>query len=171
MAVFQKKKKVMEERTHGKPVSCRLFQQVPYQFCEAVCRVGFQRMYSVPCGRCRPLIFRASVGGDGWADLSKWLTTHSICCCGEGNHLQLAYSDKVIWEGSYFLSFICFVADGFNVDENVSSKIYSSLVFSVVMCFICREHFEAFCCCCYLHKIIITTTKPHPLIKRAFSWT
>lgn len=49
MAVFQKKKKVMEERTHGKPVSCRLFQQVPYQFCEAVCRVGFQRMYSVPC--------------------------------------------------------------------------------------------------------------------------
>ncbi|XP_027966504.1 protein mono-ADP-ribosyltransferase PARP9 isoform X2 [Eumetopias jubatus] len=49
MAVFQKKKKTMEGRTHGKPVSHRLFQQIPYQFCEAVCRVGFQRMYSAPC--------------------------------------------------------------------------------------------------------------------------
>nr|XP_035949611.1 protein mono-ADP-ribosyltransferase PARP9 isoform X4 [Halichoerus grypus] len=48
MAVFQKKKKMMEGRTHGKPVSHRLFQQIPYQFCEAVCRVGFQRMYSAP---------------------------------------------------------------------------------------------------------------------------
>ncbi|VCX40338.1 unnamed protein product [Gulo gulo] len=49
MAVFQKKKKMMEERIQGKPVSHRLFQQIPYQFCEAVCRVGFQRMYSAPC--------------------------------------------------------------------------------------------------------------------------
>ncbi|XP_044108154.1 protein mono-ADP-ribosyltransferase PARP9 [Neovison vison] len=49
MAVFQKKKKMMGERTQGKPVSHRLFQQIPYQFCEAVCRVGFQRMYSAPC--------------------------------------------------------------------------------------------------------------------------
>lgn len=49
MAVFQKKKKMMEERIPGKSVSHRLFQQVPQQFCEVVCRVGFQRMYSVPC--------------------------------------------------------------------------------------------------------------------------
>ncbi|XP_029795290.1 protein mono-ADP-ribosyltransferase PARP9 isoform X3 [Suricata suricatta] len=49
MAIFQRKKKMVEGRTHRKPVSHRLFQQVPYQFCEAVCRVGFQRMYSVPC--------------------------------------------------------------------------------------------------------------------------
>uniref|UniRef100_A0ABI7Z2K0 Poly(ADP-ribose) polymerase family member 9 n=1 Tax=Felis catus TaxID=9685 RepID=A0ABI7Z2K0_FELCA len=49
MAVFQRKKKMVEERTHRDPVSHRLFQQVPYQFCEAVCRVGFQRMYSMPC--------------------------------------------------------------------------------------------------------------------------
>ncbi|XP_059018808.1 protein mono-ADP-ribosyltransferase PARP9 isoform X3 [Mustela lutreola] len=49
MAVFQKKKKMMGERTQGKPVSHRLFQQIPYQFCEAVSRVGFQRMYSAPC--------------------------------------------------------------------------------------------------------------------------
>ncbi|XP_047591244.1 protein mono-ADP-ribosyltransferase PARP9 isoform X2 [Lutra lutra] len=49
MAVFQKKKKMMGERTQGKPVSHRLFQQIPFQFCEDVCRVGFQRMYSVPC--------------------------------------------------------------------------------------------------------------------------
>ncbi|XP_054431187.1 protein mono-ADP-ribosyltransferase PARP9 isoform X1 [Pteronotus mesoamericanus] len=48
MAAFQRKKKMMEERIHGKPVSHRLFQQVPQQFCEVVCRVGFQRMYSVP---------------------------------------------------------------------------------------------------------------------------
>lgn len=49
MAAFQRKKKMMEERMPGKPVSHQLFQQVPQQFCEVVCRVGFQRMYSVPC--------------------------------------------------------------------------------------------------------------------------
>ncbi|XP_026962176.1 protein mono-ADP-ribosyltransferase PARP9 isoform X1 [Sagmatias obliquidens] len=49
MAAFQRRKKMMEERTHGKPVSHRLFQQVPHQFCKMVCRVGFHRMYSVPC--------------------------------------------------------------------------------------------------------------------------
>ncbi|XP_002813263.2 protein mono-ADP-ribosyltransferase PARP9 isoform X2 [Pongo abelii] len=49
MAAFQRKKKMMEEKLHRQPVSHRLFQQVPYQFCNVVCRVGFQRMYSVPC--------------------------------------------------------------------------------------------------------------------------
>ncbi|EPY77290.1 poly [ADP-ribose] polymerase 9 [Camelus ferus] len=49
MAAFQRRKKMMEERTHVNPVSHKLFQQVPYQFCKMVCRVGFQRMYSVPC--------------------------------------------------------------------------------------------------------------------------
>uniref|UniRef100_A0A8C0CMB4 Poly(ADP-ribose) polymerase family member 9 n=1 Tax=Balaenoptera musculus TaxID=9771 RepID=A0A8C0CMB4_BALMU len=49
MAAFQRRKKMMEDRTHGKPVSHRLFQQVPHQFCKMVCRVGFHRMYSVPC--------------------------------------------------------------------------------------------------------------------------
>ncbi|KAM5336100.1 protein mono-ADP-ribosyltransferase PARP9 isoform 2-T3 [Glossophaga mutica] len=49
MAAFQRKKKMMEGRRHEKPVSHRLFQQVPQQFCEVICRVGFQRMYSVPC--------------------------------------------------------------------------------------------------------------------------
>ncbi|XP_021106934.1 poly [ADP-ribose] polymerase 9 [Heterocephalus glaber] len=48
-AAFQRKKKMMEGRTHREPVSRRLFQQVPRQFCNAVCRVGFQRLYSVPC--------------------------------------------------------------------------------------------------------------------------
>ncbi|XP_013370548.1 PREDICTED: poly [ADP-ribose] polymerase 9 [Chinchilla lanigera] len=49
MHAFQRKKKMMEERTHREPVSHRLFQQVPRQFCNVVCRVGFQRLYSVPC--------------------------------------------------------------------------------------------------------------------------
>ncbi|XP_061049146.1 protein mono-ADP-ribosyltransferase PARP9 isoform X1 [Eubalaena glacialis] len=49
MAAFQRRKKMMEDRTHGKPMSHRLFQQVPHQFCKMVCRVGFHRMYSVPC--------------------------------------------------------------------------------------------------------------------------
>ncbi|KAM8770640.1 protein mono-ADP-ribosyltransferase PARP9 isoform 2-T2 [Rhynchonycteris naso] len=49
MSAFQRKKKIMEERIHGEPASLRLFQQVPQQFCEVVCRVGFQRMYSMPC--------------------------------------------------------------------------------------------------------------------------
>uniref|UniRef100_A0A8C3YUS8 Poly(ADP-ribose) polymerase family member 9 n=1 Tax=Catagonus wagneri TaxID=51154 RepID=A0A8C3YUS8_9CETA len=49
MATFQRRKKIIEERIHRKPVSHRLFQQVPYQFCKMVCRVGFQRMYSMPC--------------------------------------------------------------------------------------------------------------------------
>nr|AIC34786.1 poly ADP-ribose polymerase family member 9 [Lagothrix lagotricha] len=49
MAAFQLKKKMMEGKPHRQPVSHRLFQQVPYQFCKVVCRVGFQRMYSVPC--------------------------------------------------------------------------------------------------------------------------
>ncbi|XP_016055643.1 PREDICTED: poly [ADP-ribose] polymerase 9 [Miniopterus natalensis] len=49
MAAFQIKKKMMSERMTGKPVSHRLFQQVPQQFCELISRAGFQRMYSVPC--------------------------------------------------------------------------------------------------------------------------
>ncbi|ELK36430.1 Poly [ADP-ribose] polymerase 9 [Myotis davidii] len=49
MAAFQRKKKMMEEKMRGKAVSHRLFQQVPQQFCEVVGRVGFQRIYSVPC--------------------------------------------------------------------------------------------------------------------------
>nr|AIC34790.1 poly ADP-ribose polymerase family member 9 [Pithecia pithecia] len=49
MAAFQLKKKMMEGKPHRQPVSHRLFQQVPHQFCKVVCRVGFQRMYSVPC--------------------------------------------------------------------------------------------------------------------------
>lgn len=60
MAAFQKKKKMMEGRNQREPMSRRLFQQVPQQFCEVVCRVGFQRMYSAPCGRCQPLIIGAS---------------------------------------------------------------------------------------------------------------
>ncbi|XP_066097950.1 protein mono-ADP-ribosyltransferase PARP9 isoform X1 [Saccopteryx bilineata] len=49
MSAFQRKKKMMEERIRGEPASLRLFQQVPQQFCEVISRVGFQRMYSVPC--------------------------------------------------------------------------------------------------------------------------
>lgn len=49
MAAFQERKKMMEGRPSGKPVSYRLFQQVPHQFCKMVCRVGFHRVYSMPC--------------------------------------------------------------------------------------------------------------------------
>lgn len=49
MAAFQRKKRLMEERAHRESVSHRLFQQVPRGFCSAVCRIGFQRLYSVPC--------------------------------------------------------------------------------------------------------------------------
>uniref|UniRef100_H0WJD0 Poly(ADP-ribose) polymerase family member 9 n=1 Tax=Otolemur garnettii TaxID=30611 RepID=H0WJD0_OTOGA len=49
MAAFQRKKKMMEGRPHKNPVSHRLFQQVPHQFCNVVCRVGFQRIYSELC--------------------------------------------------------------------------------------------------------------------------
>ncbi|XP_053420392.1 protein mono-ADP-ribosyltransferase PARP9 [Nycticebus coucang] len=48
-AAFQRKKKMMEGRPHKNPMSHRLFHQVPYQFCNVVCRVGFQRIYSEPC--------------------------------------------------------------------------------------------------------------------------
>ncbi|XP_008265061.1 protein mono-ADP-ribosyltransferase PARP9 isoform X1 [Oryctolagus cuniculus] len=48
MAAFQRKKEMMEERKHKGPVSHRLFQQVPNQFCDVICRVGFHRMYSMP---------------------------------------------------------------------------------------------------------------------------
>ncbi|XP_049641495.1 protein mono-ADP-ribosyltransferase PARP9 [Suncus etruscus] len=44
---FQNTKKMMEPRTKGVPLSQMLFQRVPYQFCDVVCRVGFQRMYSM----------------------------------------------------------------------------------------------------------------------------
>ncbi|XP_028608126.1 protein mono-ADP-ribosyltransferase PARP9 [Grammomys surdaster] len=46
LAAFQEKKKMMEERTLRGSGSQRLFQQVPHQFCNAVCRVGFHRLYS-----------------------------------------------------------------------------------------------------------------------------
>ncbi|KAM4889218.1 protein mono-ADP-ribosyltransferase PARP9 [Thomomys bottae] len=46
MAAYQKKKKMIEVRTHGSPVSLRAFQQVPYEFLEAVCRTGFHRFYT-----------------------------------------------------------------------------------------------------------------------------
>ncbi|XP_054980476.1 protein mono-ADP-ribosyltransferase PARP9 [Sorex araneus] len=48
-AAFQKTKIMMEKKTKEITVSRRLFQQVPYQFCNAICRAGFQRMYSMPC--------------------------------------------------------------------------------------------------------------------------
>ncbi|XP_075412446.1 protein mono-ADP-ribosyltransferase PARP9 isoform X2 [Tenrec ecaudatus] len=49
-AVFQAKKKMMEGTApQREPVSRRLFQQVPRQFCDVICRVGFHRMYSAPC--------------------------------------------------------------------------------------------------------------------------
>lgn len=46
---FQNTKKMMEKRTKGVSFSQMLFQRVPYQFCDVICRVGFQRMYSMPC--------------------------------------------------------------------------------------------------------------------------
>ncbi|KAG8522019.1 Protein mono-ADP-ribosyltransferase PARP9 [Galemys pyrenaicus] len=46
---FQRKKMIMEGRMGGQPVSYRLFQQVPHQFCKLVSRVGFQRVYSTSC--------------------------------------------------------------------------------------------------------------------------
>ncbi|CAO2631696.1 Protein mono-ADP-ribosyltransferase PARP9 [Lemmus lemmus] len=46
---FQEKKKMMEGRTPRGSGSQRLFQQVPYQFCNVVCRVGFHRLYATPC--------------------------------------------------------------------------------------------------------------------------
>nr|XP_013001835.1 poly [ADP-ribose] polymerase 9 isoform X1 [Cavia porcellus]XP_013001836.1 poly [ADP-ribose] polymerase 9 isoform X1 [Cavia porcellus] len=49
MNAFQRMKKMMEGRPCRDPVSRRLFQQVPRQFCNLVCRVGFQRLYSEPC--------------------------------------------------------------------------------------------------------------------------
>lgn len=45
LAAFQEKKKMMERMPKG-PGSQRLFQQVPHQFCNAVCRVGFHRLYA-----------------------------------------------------------------------------------------------------------------------------
>ncbi|XP_029424107.1 protein mono-ADP-ribosyltransferase PARP9 isoform X2 [Nannospalax galili] len=49
MAAFQRKKKMMEGRMQKAPGSQRLFLQVPHQFCDMVCRVGFHRLYSAPC--------------------------------------------------------------------------------------------------------------------------
>ncbi|XP_069886180.1 protein mono-ADP-ribosyltransferase PARP9 [Dipodomys merriami] len=46
MAAYQEKKKIMEVRTQQSPVCLRAFQQVPYQFLDAVCRVGFHRFYT-----------------------------------------------------------------------------------------------------------------------------
>ncbi|XP_051005826.1 protein mono-ADP-ribosyltransferase PARP9 [Acomys russatus] len=49
LAAFQEKKKMMEERSLKGSGSLRLFQQVPHQFCNTVCRVGFHRLYSTHC--------------------------------------------------------------------------------------------------------------------------
>ncbi|XP_012589204.1 PREDICTED: poly [ADP-ribose] polymerase 9 [Condylura cristata] len=43
---FQRKKMMMEGGMCRSPLSLRLFQQVPHQFCKVVSRVGFQRTYS-----------------------------------------------------------------------------------------------------------------------------
>lgn len=48
MAAFQEKKKMMEGRTSRGPGSQKLFLQVPHQFCNVVCKVGFHRLYSTP---------------------------------------------------------------------------------------------------------------------------
>ncbi|XP_048202726.1 protein mono-ADP-ribosyltransferase PARP9 [Perognathus longimembris pacificus] len=48
-AAYQKKKKMMEVKTKRSPASVRAFQQVPFQFLDAVCRVGFHRFYTASC--------------------------------------------------------------------------------------------------------------------------
>ncbi|KAM5281106.1 protein mono-ADP-ribosyltransferase PARP9 [Ctenodactylus gundi] len=48
LAAFQRKKRMMAGRGCREPLSRRLFQRVPRQFCNAVCRVGFQREYAMP---------------------------------------------------------------------------------------------------------------------------
>ncbi|XP_052014170.1 protein mono-ADP-ribosyltransferase PARP9 isoform X2 [Apodemus sylvaticus] len=49
LAAFQEKRRMMQGRTPSASGSQRLFQQVPHQFCNAVCRVGFHRLYSTSC--------------------------------------------------------------------------------------------------------------------------
>uniref|UniRef100_A0A8C2MLU9 Poly (ADP-ribose) polymerase family, member 9 n=1 Tax=Cricetulus griseus TaxID=10029 RepID=A0A8C2MLU9_CRIGR len=76
MAAFLEKKKMMEERTPRGPGSQRLFQQVPYQFCNVVCKVGFHRLYSTPHGRYQPHP-QGCLHGQG--------KETSVYSCGEGS--------------------------------------------------------------------------------------
>lgn len=79
---FQKKKKMMEGRTPRGSGSQRLFQQVPYQFCNVVCRVGFHRLYTTPYGRYWSHHQGSSSGLPAWAgqaDISVWLWGGILC--------------------------------------------------------------------------------------------
>lgn len=86
LAAFQEKKKMMEEKMPKGSGSQRLFQQVPHQFCNAVCRVGFHRLYSTHNGRYRACpwglsVFRACPWG-----LSSGLPT----CAQASRHQWMA---------------------------------------------------------------------------------
>lgn len=93
---FQEKKKMMEGRTPRGSGSQRLFQQVPYQFCNVVCRVGFHRLYTTPCGRYWPHRRGSPSGLPAWAgqtDIRVWLWGGILC------HWPLEVNSRICGSG------------------------------------------------------------------------
>lgn len=103
LAAFQEKKKMMGERTPKGSESRRLFQQVPHQFCNAVCRVGFHRLYTTAYGRCRAC---------PWGLLQSCLCGHSLAdwmAVGKGSFAPGLQGWSLLEMGPFisFLSFVC----------------------------------------------------------------
>lgn len=125
LAAFQEKKKMMEEKMPKGSGSQRLFQQVPHQFCNAVCRVGFHRLYSTHNGRYRACLWGLSLG---LVFRAAYLCTGkqaSVDGCGEGSFTPELCQRRSLLEMVTLLSFLSFVC-GLSLDVSMDSRSYGS---------------------------------------------
>lgn len=151
LAAFQEKKRMMEERSPSGSGSQRLFQQVPHQFCNVVCRAGFHRLYSTSYGRCLACPQGASSGLlSTWAQASRrqWMAV-------EKGSFTPGLQGWSLLEMVTLLSFLSFVC-GQYFDVSMDSRMYGSGFNLFPVCVLAILSEESTLMCLFLTFLIST---------------